>query len=172
MKKKLWITIGILALLSLWAIMYVPYNLEEYNYYYATHMKHKSDQYPFISALGMAKMPPEYLPDYRVEYFSKRDTQDNTLTKQNVLKKGDYLMIYSSYFLYASSKKEFHNGNFSGFPLFSSDGTLLSSGKSKLDKQLIAVLDDTQNELKHNSKKPLINLQTLYDREFNSMNGK
>lgn len=34
MKKKLWITIGILALLGLWAIMYVPYNLEEYNYYY------------------------------------------------------------------------------------------------------------------------------------------
>ncbi|MFC2684376.1 MAG: hypothetical protein ACFN06_02475 [Limosilactobacillus oris] len=118
MKKKLWITISVLALLGLWAIVYIPYNLKEYNYYYATHMKHKNDQYPFISALGMAKMPPESLPDYHVEYFSKRDTQDNTLTKQNVLKKGDYLMIYSSDFLYASLKKEFHNDNFLVSPYF------------------------------------------------------
>lgn len=171
MKKKIWITIGILTLLSLWAIMYVPYNLEEYNYYYATHMKHRRYQYTFIPALGMAKLPPKYLPDFQIDYFKKKDIQNNTLIKRNVLRKGDYLTIDSQYLSYAPTKKAFDKNDITVFSGFENDG-LLSFDRKQTGKRLIKVLDDTQAELKHNSKKPLINLQVLYNREFNSMNGK
>ena len=167
MKKKLWITIGILALLGLWAIMYVPYNLEEYNYYYATHMKHRRYQYPFLPALGLTKLPPEYLPEFHIEYFKKKDIQDNTLTKQNVIRKGDYLEIRPSFISYATSKKNFNNDDVVGLAVPDSTGTIIPYDRKDLGKGLLQVLNDTQAELKRNSEKPLINLQKIYNWYFN-----
>ncbi|EEW54483.1 hypothetical protein HMPREF0494_0371 [Limosilactobacillus antri DSM 16041] len=167
MKKKLWIAISILTLLGLWAIMYIPYNLEEYNYYYATHMKHKSDQYTFLAALKLSKLPSKYLPEYHIEYFKKKDIEYNTLTKQSVLKKGDYLMIRPSYISYATSKKNFDNSEVTALAGPTADGTIEPYAKKDLGKGLLQVFSDIQTELKRNSKKPLINLQKIYNWYFN-----
>ncbi|MDO4458232.1 MAG: hypothetical protein Q4B83_07955 [Ligilactobacillus murinus] len=167
MKKKLWIAISILTLLGLWAIMYIPYNLEEYNYYYATHMKHRRYQYTFLPALRISKLPPEYLPEFYIEYFKKKDIQNNTLTKQNVIRKGDYLEIRPSFISYATSKKNFDNSDVTALAGPTPNGTITPYDRKDLGKGLLEAFSDIQAELKRNSKKPLINLQKIYNWYFN-----
>ncbi len=58
MKTKVQVGIALLCIaLSMVIPSYSAYNIVRYNYYYATHMKHPQNQYPFVDALARTNMP-------------------------------------------------------------------------------------------------------------------
>lgn len=166
MKKKIWITIGILALLGLWTIMYVPYNLKEYNYYYATHMEHKRNQYPFISALGRSKLPKNYLPDTQILSIEERDQSINKILQSNIINHGDQINIYWNFISYQPAKKDGGSKN-TKLIFIDNYGNVEKESKKEMTKQLSDYLNQLQAQIKHHSEKPLINLQKIYNWYFN-----
>ncbi|MFC2684377.1 MAG: hypothetical protein ACFN06_02480 [Limosilactobacillus oris] len=166
MKKKLWITISILALLGLWAIVYIPYNLKEYNFYYATHMKRKSNQYQFIPALGRSKLPNSYLPDTQILSIEERDQSINKISQSNILKHGDQINIYWDFIAYRPAKQDGGSKN-TKLIFIDNYGNVEKGSKKEMTNQLSNYLDQIQVQIKHHSEKPGINLQSLYNYKYN-----
>lgn len=127
MKAKAQVGIVLLSIiLSMVIPAYSAYSIIRYNYYYATHMKHPQNQYPFVDVLARTNMPAHYLPNYNVQNFSKEGLHgfhNATVTKENVLQPGDYLEIASDQLSYAYSKEEFKDYKIKDID-FDSNGTL------------------------------------------------
>ncbi|MFC2684138.1 MAG: hypothetical protein ACFN06_01235 [Limosilactobacillus oris] len=167
MKTKVQVGIALLCVaLSMVIPSYSAYNIVRYNYYYATHMKHPQNQYPFVDALARTNMPAHYLPNYHVQNFSKEGLHgfhNATITKENVLQPGDYLEIASDQLSYAYSKEEFKDYKTKDID-FDSNGTL--SHGQKVSPRLRRVLNTVQAELKSHCDRPPINLQWVYNWYF------
>ena len=166
MKKKLWITISIFTLFGLWAIMYIPYNLKEYNYYYATHMKHKSNQYPFIPALGRSKLPNSYLPDTQISSIEERDQSINKISQSNIINHGDQINIYWDFISYQPAKQDGGSKN-TKLIFVDNYGNVEKESKKEMTRQLSNYLEQLQAQIKPHSEKPVINLQSVYNHKYN-----
>lgn len=170
MKAKAQVGIVLLSIiLSMVIPAYSAYSIIRYNYYYATHMKHPQNQYPFVDVLARTNMPAHYLPNYNVQNFSKEGLHgfhNATVTKENVLQPGDYLEIASDQLSYAYSKEEFKDYKIKDID-FDSNGTL--SHGQKVSPQLQRILNEVQAELKSHSDRPPINLQWIYNWYFKIM---
>ena len=168
MKLKTWFWTLLSLILIVGAFSYGANNLGKYNFYYATHMKHPKNQYPFVTATSMNTMPFNYLPNYTV---ANSTTEPPTcyIAKTNVIEKGDYLRLNSYSLSYAHSKKQFENGKLLNIE-FSERGYLSKIEKEKMGQTLYLSLNDIQAELKHNSERPTINLQWIYNWYFKSTN--
>ncbi|MFC2684375.1 MAG: hypothetical protein ACFN06_02470 [Limosilactobacillus oris] len=174
MKLRTWFWTLLSLILIVGAFSYGANNLGKYNFYYATHMQHPEDQYPFIPALGMTNMPKSYLSNYKILNGSKKPLSVISVEKGNVIKHGDYLMLTRNGISYAFSKAQFFKGSqidYDGITIdFSEDGHLSSSEKKKMGQNLYSTLNNMQDELKRNSDRPLINLQWIYNWYFNWLN--
>ncbi|EEW54505.1 hypothetical protein [Limosilactobacillus antri] len=168
MKLRTWFWTLLSLILIVGVFSYGANNLGKYNFYYATHMKHPKNQYPFVTATSMNTMPFNYLPNYTV---ANSTTEPPTcyIAKTNVIEKGDYLRLNSYSLSYAHSKKQFENGKLLNIE-FSERGYLSKIEKEKMGQTLYLSLNDIQAELKHNSERPTINLQWIYNWYFKSTN--
>lgn len=166
LKTRFWTLLSLILIVG--AFSYGANNLGKYNFYYATHMKHPKNQYPFVTATSMNTMPSNYLPNYTI---ANSTTEPPTcyIAKTNVIEKGDYLRLNSYSLAYAHSKEQFENGK-SLYIDFSENGHLSNTEKKNMGQTLYRTLNDMQDELKRNSDRPLINLQWIYNWYFNWLN--
>lgn len=169
MKLRTWFWTLLSLILIVGAFSYGANNLGKYNFYYATHMKHPKNQYPFITALALTTIPPSYLPSYVVDNGDMDKQGVRGIEISNVKKRGDFLEAIPSILIYANSKTQYEKTEGTYYIEFSEDGYLPKTEKKKMGQTLYHTLNDMQDELKRNSDRPLINLQWIYNWYFKIM---
>lgn len=155
----------------------IPLNLHYNAYYYATHMPHKRNQYPFIAVMRVRSdepLPRKYVPGYKIEYFGDvREGFWPQIQGKNIAQDNDLLRISgidAEYYLNASDADA--DSEDSKFTIdFESDGKIFrierDKGIPKYSKKLIFnKLDHIQSEIKQRVPEPSINLQWLWNRKF------
>ena len=169
MKLRTWFWTLLSLILIVGTFSYGANNLGKYNFYYATHMKHPKNQYPFITALALTTIPPSYLPSYVVDNGDMDKQGVRGIEISNVKKRGDFLEAIPSILIYANSKTQYEKTGGTYYIEFSEDGYLPKTEKKKMGQTLYHTLNDMQDELKRNSDRPLINLQWIYNWYFKIM---
>lgn len=144
-------------------IVQIPFNLHYHAYYYATHMK-DNNSYNFTSLLGNNYLPQSYVPGYEVEHIDLREATNNIVTKENIFEKGDEFKIdFDSSNYYPDKHKDTHYSI-----SFSNDNRAVSDkGQNKLPKvveqRAYASLNRFNQTLKEHSRRPILNLQWLWN---------
>ena len=169
MKLRTWFWTLLSLILIVGAFSYGANNLGKYNFYYATHMKHPKNQYPFITALALTTIPPSYLPSYVVDNGDMDKQGVRGIEISNVKKRGDFLEAIPSILIYANSKTQYEKTLGTYYIEFCEDGYLPKTEKKKMGQTIYHTLNDMQDELKRNSDRPLINLQWIYNWYFKIM---
>jgi hypothetical protein len=155
---------GVLCVLLLSG--YCVHNLHHFAYYYATHMPHGKNEYPFIRELDVRKIPESVNKDFPNAHnlderkgggidtgglFQANDSwsvDENFLTYfPNYKKNSDQAIIYTITSNYSLSKPSYYH--------------LTPSPKDY--QRTVGVLKKLEKRLKNESPKPIINLQWLYN---------
>ncbi|MRH72224.1 hypothetical protein GIX77_06895 [Lactobacillus reuteri] len=158
----------------------IPLNLHYNAYYYATHMPHKRNQYPFIAVINVRSDVPiarKYVPGYKIKYFGDvREGFNPQIQRKNIAQDNDLLNILQTDAEYYpnASDANFDNENIEDdkFTIdFESDGKIdkIERGKGMpnyAEKLILSELDRIQSEIKHNVPEPSINLQWLWNMKF------
>ena len=162
-----------LILFGIIFVVQIPFNLHYHAYYYATHMKDDGDKYyRFAPLLGNNYLPQSYVPGYKVEHIDLREATNNIIIKDNILKKGDKLEIdfNSSNYYPNKNKDDYYSISFENDGKVYSIDIVYSNGKEeKLSKNNItrkraySSLNQFNETLKENSRRPIINLQWLWN---------
>ena len=137
MKLRTWFWTLLSLILIVGTFSYGANNLGKYNFYYATHMKHPKNQYPFITALALTTIPPSYLPSYVVDNGDMDKQGVRGIEISNVKKRGDFLEAIPSILIYANSKTQYEKTEGTYYIEFSEDGYLPKTEKKKWAKHFI-----------------------------------
>ncbi|MBD5807275.1 hypothetical protein [Limosilactobacillus walteri] len=157
--KKWLIILGILF------IVQIPFNLHYYAYYYATHMKDSGNRYyRFSPLLGNNYLPQSYVPGYEIEYTDLREATKNVVTKENVLVKGDKFEVNPDFTNYYPDKTK---DNYYYIDFLSNGKVSEDGGEGHLSKntkrKAYYCLNQFQQTLKANSRRPIINIQWIWN---------
>ena len=173
--KKL-IIIEISAIVGLIILILIPINLHlnfhRNAYYYATHMPHKSNQYPFVTLLDGFYLPSSYVPGYTSRNSnapSVRDPISMQVEKKSIKTQKDMIEVDDCAIFYLPKKGEFANAGLISFDEYGNYDSY-SKGKnipSDSRKLLLTHLNKIQNEIKQNAPKPKVNLQWIWNIWFN-----
>lgn len=151
--KKWLILIGILFIIQ------IPFNFHYNAYYYATHGKNNSHQdYKFVLVLGNIYLPDSYVPGYQVIHQTLRTETLNEVKKTN--KDGASFSLEPG----SAEYKQKDDKN-TQYLIFTHDGRIdktLAENK-KPNREAYKYLNDVENEIRHNSRRPIINLQWLWN---------
>ncbi len=162
-KKAVWITIIVLFVLF---ILQIPFNFHNNAYYYATHIHHEKNQYPFVTLLDSNYLPQDYVPDYKVQSKDLRGGYQSSIQLSDgpgLIKLDGFSMTYyanatrKSYYL-----QDFYVISFSRYGIVDEE-TKTGTVPTKAKRVLYQNLGKIQSEIKNNSEKPLINIQWLWN---------
>ena len=166
MKKVIIIIISVIV--GLVILIRIPINLHRNAYYYATHMPHKSNQYPFVPLLAEHKLPSSYVPGYKSESYSSsvRDPTDRWVLKENIKQIGDSFTLTDGAAIY-SLDKPFQIVSARYAIYFLNNGYIVEEKRGKIShtakKITFNCLNNIQNEIKQNALKPKVNLQWIWN---------
>ncbi|MBB1123323.1 hypothetical protein [Limosilactobacillus albertensis] len=146
-------------------IVQIPFNLHYHAYYYATHMKNNNSKYyRFVPLLGNNYLPDNYVPSYQVVHQDLREATLNEVKKTG--KKGDSFRLMPELVEYKPK-----NGKKVSYIILSRDGKLIDTKKElKHEKKAYRYLNDVENEIRQNSRRPIINLQWLWNMWYQASN--
>lgn len=167
MKKVIIIITSVVV--GLFILIRIPINLQSNAYYYATHMPHKSNQYPFVPILSGHYLPGEYVPGYYTKNTgSTRGPILMKITREGIRKRHDILQIKGGSAFYALSTSERMVGNSYELYFFKHNNGTVDSENSKnmpnySRKLIYDELNKIQNEIKQNTPKPKVNLQWVWN---------
>ncbi|WP_019251818.1 hypothetical protein [Limosilactobacillus reuteri] len=165
MKKVIIIITSVVV--GLFILIRIPINLQSNAYYYATHMPHKSNQYPFIPVLLGHWLPESYTPGYETRNTgSTRGPLKIRLTKENLQRKGDVLEIDEYSAVYSLNRSDQMTEDNYGL-YFSNNGNVeeeIQKNMPNYSRKLIYdELNKIQNGIKQNTPKPKVNLQWIWN---------
>lgn len=157
--KKWLIILGVLFIIQ------IPFNLHYHAYYYATHMEdNNSKYYRFAPLLGNNYLPQSYVPGYEVDHIDLREATNNIVTKKNIFEKGDKFEID---FNSADYYPDRHKDTFYSLSFSDDNRALSDKGQDKLPKvvkkRAYASLNRFNQTLKEHSRRPIINIQWLWN---------
>lgn len=165
--KKVIIIITSVAI-GLFILIRIPINLRNNAYYYATHMTHKSNQYPFVSLLNGHYLPNNYVPGYKAQNLnsSVREQDIMWVLKRNLERKGDLLRLTRYSITYELNENDSWPKEYKIY--FKDNGIYNGENKSKnmpsySEKLTLSNLNNIQNEIKQNTPKPKVNLQWIWN---------
>ena len=172
--KKL-IIIEISAIVGLIILILIPINLHlnfhRNAYYYATHMPHKSNQYPFVTLLDGFYLPSSYVPGYEAERTtsSVRDPDIMWVFKKKLKTNKDMLRLSDNAIAYIPNRSNEYNNYRIFFDEYGNyDGYSKEKGVPSYSRKLLLThLNKLQNEIKQNAPKPKVNLQWIWNIWFN-----
>ena len=146
-----------LIILGLAFIVQIPFNLHYHAYYYATHMKDNSRYYRFVPLLGNNYLPDNYVPSYQVVH---QDLREATLYEvRKTEKTGDRFRLMPELVEY-----KLKNDKKVSYIILNRDGKLLDTKKElKHEKKAYRYLNNVENEIKQHSRRPIINLQWIWN---------
>ncbi|MBB1110881.1 hypothetical protein H5S11_10610 [Limosilactobacillus sp. pH52_RY] len=166
MKKVMIIIISVVV--GLFILIRIPINLQSNAYYYATHMPHKGDQYPFVSLLNGHYLPKNYVLGYEVQNLnsSVREPDIMWVSKKNLERKGDLLRLTHYSISYELNENDSWPKEYKIY--FKDNGNYNGKNKSKnmpsySGKLILSNLNNIQNEIKKNASKPKVNLQWIWN---------
>ncbi|MRN07578.1 hypothetical protein EAI26_09335 [Lactobacillus sp. 0.1XD8-4] len=165
MKKTIIIFISIV--IGLFVLIRIPINLRSNAYYYATHMPHKKNQYPFVPVLLGHWLPEKYVPGYQTKnYGATRGPVMMQVSKRNIKEKNDIFMLTEHTATYAPKEGDWLISRYGIY--FDESGTYDDYSKDKgipaYSKELVTRhLKNVQNEIKQNAPKPKVNLQWIWN---------
>lgn len=165
-KKAVWITIIVLLVLF---ILQIPFNFHNNAYYYATHIHHEKNQYPFVVLLNSNYLPRSYVSDYGVENDDKRGSYMVRISKKRIHTNYDIIDLTDSSILYSSNYNDesYYLNDCAKFTFAENgmiDGYYREGVPPKNAKKVLRhSLNRIQAEIKQNSEKPLINIQWLWN---------
>ncbi|WP_225209069.1 hypothetical protein [Limosilactobacillus walteri] len=134
MKKTIIIFISIV--IGLFVLIRIPINLRSNAYYYATHMPHKKNQYPFVPVLLGHWLPEKYVPGYETRNAgSTRGPIMMQVSKKNIKKSGDILELSLHGISYAPQEKDWMINKYAVY--FSNDGTCENYSKDKKHQYIV-----------------------------------
>ncbi|KRL92604.1 hypothetical protein [Limosilactobacillus equigenerosi] len=172
--KRNLIILGILIL-----IIYPVYNFNHFRFYYIGHQPHPKYTYPFIPKLrSFSYFDESSLPGYSVSTNSDISQNYTVIKKNNIVKKGDLIRISSQEIEYFSDKDD-ENDFTDEKPkqlvewalVDNESGKITSvydnvSGKDihqrKMKPEIYTALNQLEQTIS-NARRPLINLQWLYN---------
>ncbi|QDR73632.1 hypothetical protein FOD75_11080 (plasmid) [Limosilactobacillus reuteri] len=166
MKKVIIIIISVIV--GLVILIRIPINLHRNAYYYATHMPHKSNQYPFITLLNGFYLPSSYVPGYKsrnLNASSIRDPIIMQIEKKSIKTQNDMIAVEKCAVFYLPTKGEFANSDiisFNGYGDYN-DYSTAKDVPAYSRKLLLAHLNNIQSEIKQNALKPKVNLQWIWN---------
>ena len=168
--KKL-IIIETSAIVGLIILILIPINLYRNVYYYATHMPHKSNQYPFVTLLDGFYLPSSYVPGYEAKKMtsSVRDPKTMWVSKEDVNQVDDSLLLTTHSIEYMPQKSQDEKNYTIYFDEYGDyDGYSKEKGVPSYSRKLLLThLNIIQNEIKQNAPKPKVNLQWIWNIWFN-----
>jgi hypothetical protein len=156
-----------IALLGLLLVKgFIAWNLNEYAYYYATHMPHAKNEYPIVRELDYCPLPENINREFPNAHNQHTRSNFGGIDAENVLQKGDRLEISDmGLFYYPIEKYDeqyiafYFDKNYKIINYDIYDLTLSKSERA----QILHVLDRLTLRLKKESPEPLINLQKIYN---------
>jgi hypothetical protein len=172
-KVHLWIAI-VLAVVLLIAI---HVNFRRYGFYYATHMPHAKDEYPFVREIAHSAFPESVNRKYQNvinQDRGKRLQSSGYVFANNVYRKGDELYITPDYVSYTPFHSEESiadvSYDFSSFRYRLKNEDYFELKKNpRYRKEVLKMLSVLEKRLKRESPQPKINLQWLYNLRYLSL---
>jgi hypothetical protein len=155
---------GVLCVLLLSG--YCVHNLHHFAYYYATHMPHAQNEYPFIRELDVRKIPESVNKDFPNAH-NLDERKGGGVGASNLFQKGDYWSLGEDGLAYYPD----FDGNFDQI-IFYDINHKFRLGKVEYSdltpspkdyQRTIGVLKKLEKRLKNESPKPVINLQWIYN---------
>ncbi|MDK8115608.1 hypothetical protein QP705_00115 [Limosilactobacillus reuteri] len=165
MKKVIIIITSVVV--GLFILIRIPINLRNNAYYYATHMPHKRNQYPFVPILSGHFLPGNDVSEYKAENTgSTRGPIKMDLTKRSIQRNGDLLEIDEKSAVYSLKPSGQITGDNYGL-YFSNNGKVEEEIQKNIPnysrKLIYDELNKIQNEIKQNTPKPKVNLQWIWN---------